>query len=535
MEFELDDYRTGKIKQKRRNLSCVKEPQNYCKNNNYKKNEKSKNENCITNNCNSNSNSNVNFGEKPIYVNSNYNYLIAKLKKENENLRLKLVKYENHNRFKPIENKIKQKKMENTAVRLTKKMLNNKQLITKSSHNLSNFANYTYTNKFYNPKVNKYKTNNNSSLYNNYNKNYFNTNAMTTSSFFIRDKKNLRNNMAKSLSVFRSTSKNKPKNAKRIIYDKIRTNYKKIQNSLSNTNITNIIEIRLKGKNEEKCFKNLNTNHSHIHTLSSNIYNNLQKNIFSWKKKFEKDKDKMININHNNSNLCNTDRKKTEVNVSNSNSKERNSHNIFLTNNEFNLTWSKFPKKSIETSFDRYYMMGGEKSKHEIILNSKNRKNNYVNLNSSNNKISTKKNSKNKQSDKGIINEIRKDITPHKITINRRMIDNKNKNSNGNSNMSMKNIINIRQKKNNNNNNIIIKDSIINTSEINKKNSCSNILHQGDIYVHKKKISGLGIDNKNNNNVSSKYNVTINNINNCNYINLIQAPNKPELKIIKKK
>jgi hypothetical protein len=89
MEFELDDYRTGKIKQKRRNLSCVKEPQNYHKNNNYKKNEKSKNENCINNNCNSN----INVGEKPIYVNSNSNYLIAKLKRENENLRLKLIKY----------------------------------------------------------------------------------------------------------------------------------------------------------------------------------------------------------------------------------------------------------------------------------------------------------------------------------------------------------------------------------------------------------------------------------------------------------
>ncbi len=33
MEFELDDYRTGKIKQKRRNLSCVSEPGNCCNNN----------------------------------------------------------------------------------------------------------------------------------------------------------------------------------------------------------------------------------------------------------------------------------------------------------------------------------------------------------------------------------------------------------------------------------------------------------------------------------------------------------------------
>ena len=527
MEFELDDYRTGKIKQKRRNLSCVKEPQNYCKNNNNNNNKNNKSEN----KKNEKIKNDNNIIEKPIYVNSNNNYLIAKLKRENEHLRLKLLKYENNNRFKPIDNKIKQKKIENTAVRITKKMLNNKQLITKSSHNISNFANYTYTNNFYNAKDNKYKTNNNSSLYNNYNKNAFNTNAMTTSSFFFRDKKNLKNNMVKSLSVFRSTSKNKPKNAKRIIYDKIRTNYKKIQNDLSNTNITNIIEIRLKGKNEDKFIKNLNTNHSHIHTLSSNLYNSIQKNIFSWKKKLEKEKDKVNNLKHNNSNLCNTDRKKTEANASNSNSKERNSHNLFF-NNEFNLTWSKFPKKSLENSFDRYYMLGGEKNKLEIMLSSKSRKNNNGNLNNSNNKMTTKKNSKNKQNDKGIsiINEIRKEVTPQKITINRRMINTKNKNNN----ISMKNIINIRQKNKKKDNNNIIKDNIINTSDVNKKSSCNNILRQGDIYVHKKKNSALGIDSKNSH-LNNKYNVTINNIHNCNYISLIQAPNKPDFKIIKKK
>ena len=59
MEFELDDYRTGKIKKKRRNLSCVNEAQNDYKNNNNdnidnkeddnKKNEKTKNNNSNNN------------------------------------------------------------------------------------------------------------------------------------------------------------------------------------------------------------------------------------------------------------------------------------------------------------------------------------------------------------------------------------------------------------------------------------------------------------------------------------------------------
>ena len=47
MEFELDDYRTGKIKQKRRNLNCVSEQGNYYNNNynfNYKSMKKKENE-----------------------------------------------------------------------------------------------------------------------------------------------------------------------------------------------------------------------------------------------------------------------------------------------------------------------------------------------------------------------------------------------------------------------------------------------------------------------------------------------------------
>ena len=390
MEFELDDYRTGKIKQKRRNLSCVKEPQNYCKNNytNNNNNKSNNNNHKKTENKSSekvkSDNSSNNTIEKQIYVNSNNNYLIAKLRKENETLRLKLSKYENNNnRFKPIDNKIRQKKIENN-VRITKKNLNNKQLITKSSNNISNFANYTYTNNFYNAKDNKYKTNNNSSLYNNYNSKIFNTNTMTTNSFVVHDKKNIKNGIVKSLSVFRSSSKNKAKNNEKIIYDKIKTNYKKMENKLSNSNISNYIEMKLKERKEEKYLNNLNTNNSLMHTLNSNLSTNFQKNLFLWKKKF--DKDKINNLHHNNSNVCNTDRKKTETNGSNSNSKERNSHNIFIPNNEFNLTWSRFTKKSIETSFDQYYK--GDKNKPEIILSSKNRKINDINLNNSNNKIS---------------------------------------------------------------------------------------------------------------------------------------------------
>ena len=104
LEFELDDYRTGKINQRRRNLSCVSESENNYKED-YTNKKKNKNENNIINNSN----------EKPIYVNSNNNYLITKLRKENENLRIKLSKYEKSNRFKPTETKLKEKKIENNS------------------------------------------------------------------------------------------------------------------------------------------------------------------------------------------------------------------------------------------------------------------------------------------------------------------------------------------------------------------------------------------------------------------------------------
>ena len=556
MEFELDDYRTGKIKQKRRNLSCVSEQGNYCNNYNYnsmKKNEKEKinidkikTENNISKTI-----------EKPISVNSNNNYLISKLKKENENLRLKLTKYTNNNtnnnnynnnKFKPIDNKVKQQKLENT-VRITIQIYNNKQLITKSSNNFSNFANNTYTNNFYNSKDNKFKTNSNSSIYNNFNKNIYAHNiTMTVNSFIGHNKKNIKNGLVKSLSVYRNTSKNKSKNkTKKIIYDKIRANYKKIQNKLSNNHISNYKE-----KKDDNILDNLNINNlynSRMNTLNNNMHNN---NMFSWKKKIEKDNNNQ-NLNSANGNLF-TDRKKTEANASNSNSKERNTTNYIL-NNEFNLTWSRFPKKSIETSFDHYNI--GQQQNKEIRLSSKNQKiNNEYQINNTHNQLITKDNSKNKYINNQFnniincnneVNIIGKDITPQKIKINRRIINNNNKINknnknnkvnNGSNNISMKNIINI-QHKNKYENNLIIQE--------NKDIYNVNNIHDGDIYAHKKRNLAFGIERKNyfnfnnndidlkKNNLNDKYNVTINNINNCNYFSLIQTSIRPELKIMKKK
>jgi hypothetical protein len=557
LEFELDDYRTGKIKQKRRNLSCVNEQGNYCNNYNYNSMKKKEKEKINIDKIKTENNISKTI-EKPISVNSNNNYLISKLKKENENLRLKLTKYTNNNtnnnnynnnKFKPIDNKVKQQKLENT-VRITKKIYNNKQLITKSSNNFSNFANNTYTNNFYNSKDNKFKTNSNSSIYNNFNKNIYAHNiTMTVNSFIGHNKKNIKNGLVKSLSVYRNTSKNKSKNkTKKIIYDKIRANYKKIQNKLSNNHISNYKE-----KKDDNILDNLNINNlynSRMNTLNNNIHNN---NMFSWKKKIENDNNNQ-NLNSANGNLFNTDRKKTEANASNSNSKERNTTNYIL-NNEFNLTWSRFPKKSIETSFDHYNI--GQQQNKKIRLSSKNQKiNNEYQINNTHNQLIAKDNSKNKYINNQLnniincnneVNIIRKDITPQKIKINRRIINNNNKINknnknnkvnNGSNNISMKNIINI-QHKNKYENNLIIQE--------NKDIYTVNNIHDGDIYAHKKRNSAFGIERKNyfnfnnndidlkKNNLNDKYNVTINNINNCNYFSLIQTSIRPELKIMKKK
>ncbi len=106
LEFELDDYRTGKIKKKVRNLNCINDS-NY--------------------NSNFNSSNRMTNQAKPISVNSNNNYLILKLKKEIESLKSQLSKQEmnkNNEKFKQIENKIIQKKL-NDNLRINKNIINN--------------------------------------------------------------------------------------------------------------------------------------------------------------------------------------------------------------------------------------------------------------------------------------------------------------------------------------------------------------------------------------------------------------------------
>ena len=81
MEFELEDYRSGRIKKKVRNLNCV--------------NSTGYNTNKVDNNAIYNNKTKKDL-EKSIYVNNSKsnNYLISKLKKENESLRLMLSEYE---------------------------------------------------------------------------------------------------------------------------------------------------------------------------------------------------------------------------------------------------------------------------------------------------------------------------------------------------------------------------------------------------------------------------------------------------------
>ena len=90
MEFELDDYRSGRINKKVRNLNCINST-GY-NNTNENKYKKKKIENKSENIANKNNNN-----DKAIYVNSkNNNYLITKLKKENESLRLIVSEYESN-------------------------------------------------------------------------------------------------------------------------------------------------------------------------------------------------------------------------------------------------------------------------------------------------------------------------------------------------------------------------------------------------------------------------------------------------------
>lgn len=593
MEFELDDYRTGKINKKVRNLTCIDSTgYNYNKRNN--ENDKTKTVNNINKSNNNNNNNNAkciyNNMEKSIYVNSkNNNYLITKLKKENENLRLIISEYENNlAKLKMKEKKVKQKKIDNIN-RLARKIINNRQpSITKSSNNIlnnmSNINNFnnTYTTNFYHVKArNKFSTNtNNSSKVNesninsnnsNVNQSNINSKILPMHSYIIHNSKIVKSRTKKSLSVFHSSSKNKSKKEKN---DKNKNNFKKISNINNNIDIigedndSNIIEIKIKEKNNPN-----NANNSRMHTVNNNnnVINNINisskgqssKNVFSWKKKVVPQKRNVeisMQYNTNNTNTCTTERRKTETNNSQSNSNiispatnntNRNSGGIFIPKKEFNLTWSRFPRKDVETSFDNYR---NRRNIPSVIMSSKDFKKNEKISSKFISKAASKNRNRNSMErfDNSHTKE-KNDSTPQKITINRKIISNKVKGSKNfieNNNASMKNITNMnhKNKKSGFYDNKANDQNVMNISASNKMFSfqLSN-LHKNEIYCHKKRNSLLGIGLKNisndntndsilkkNSYVNSKYNVTINNINNCNYYNLIQGANKPGIKIKKK-
>ena len=523
LEFELDDYRTGKIKKKVKNLVYLNEP-GYYSNYNY---PKQKNKFSEFNNYNStNNNDKNNKNEKPISVNSNNNYLISKLKKENESLKIKLSKLENesnnsnninyNDKYRQIENKILHKKL-NEGIRITKNIINNQNYISKN--NYYSFANNTYTNNFYNIKENKYKSNNNSTINDininlkNYNKIIFNNNTETSNSFVAYPNTNNTINKSETIKTFQivpNNTINKIKsNSKKIIYDKNKTQFKKINNN-------NFIEIKIKEENNNS-YNIHNSNkidNSRIHTLNNNNNNNNNKNIFTKKKNIIKKKTSKLNLNMTNSNLYNTDRKKhfthnkieTNANID-SNAKERNTLNI--PNYEFNLTWSKFPMKINPTSLNiftgQYFTTHQKNSIQSLIRNSTNINNN---VNKSLNKKLLSQFNSNKKNKNAINfnpnkfpNKIKKDTTPHKITINRRkMVKTKTNNS------SMKNInyINYTKPKMKDEFNINNKDyieSLMNSCENNKMMMTKTQNHfyngKGDIYVRKKQSSALVVDAKN--------------------------------------
>ena len=595
MEFELDDYRTGKINKKVRNLACIDSTgYNFNKRNNESEKTKTVNNINKSNNNSNNAKCIYNNMEKSIYVNSkNNNYLVTKLKKENENLRLIISEYENNlAKLKMKEKKIKQKKIDNTN-RLARKIINNRQpSITKSSNNIlnnmSNINNFnnTYTTNFYHVKArNKFSTNvNNSSKINesninsnnsNVNQSNINSKILPMHSYIIRNSKIVKSRTKKSLSVFHSSSKNKSKKEKNDKNDRNKNNFKKISNINNNIaiigedNDSNIIEIKIKEKNNAN-----NVNNSRMHTVNNNnnnITNNINnndskgqssKNVFSWKKKVVSQKRNVeisMQYNTNNTNTCTTERRKTETNNSQSNSNiispatnntNRNSGGIFIPKKEFNLTWSRFPRKDVETSFDNYR---NKRNIPSVIMSNKEFKKNEKISSKFISKAASKNRNRNSvgRFDSSHTKE-KIDSTPQKITINRKIISNKVKGSKNyieSSNASMKNITNMNQKNNKNgHDNKATDQNVMNISASNKMFSfqLSN-LHKNEIYCHKKRNSLLGIGLKNisndntndsilkkNSYVNSKYNVTINNINNCNYYNLIQGANKPGIKIKKK-
>ena len=517
LEFELDDYRTGKIKKNIKNLISVKE-QRYTSYNNQKQKNKFKGyDNYKTNN---NKNKNI---EKPISVNSNNNYLISRLKKENENLRLKLSKLENDSnsniniyddKYKLIENKILHKKL-NDGIRITKNIINNKNYISKN--NYYSFSNNTFTNNFYSIKENKNRINKNNSSINdinlnlkNFNKIIFNHNKASANSFVNHPKKINKNGLIKSFSIFNTETNYKNKNAsKKIIYEKnkaAQTKFKKINN--------NFQEIKIKKENINLNLNNNKDNNSRIYTLNNNNDIDNAKNIFSKKIKIEKKKTSNLNLNMTNSNLYSTDRKRQYFNNKDSNliydDKERKTLNI--PNCEFNLTWSKFPLKSMQTQINltsgKNYMNNQKNSINSLIRNSTNTNDNiHKNLNK---KILSQFKKKNKNiinlNQNKFHNKIRKDTKPQKIIINRKKTMNNSKTNNS----SMKNVnyINYTKPK--------MKDEFY----INMKNNIDNIFDsyendiktliktqnhfypaKGDIYVRKKRSLAFGVENKNNQNL----------------------------------
>ena len=228
-----------------------------------------------------------------------------------------------------------------------------------------------------------------------------------------------------------------------------------------------------------------------------------------------KKKESKLNLNLTNNNLYHTDRKKNNPNNkkdSNSNlaveEKERNT--LYIPKSEFNLTWSKFPLKNIQTSSN---LIKGQipnnnyqkNSIQSLIRNSTN-VNNNVNKSLNKKLLSQfkKKNKNNISSNPNKFpNKIRKDTTPQKITINRRKTMNVSKTNNS----SMKNInyINYTKPKVKDEFYMNMKDNIENLM-----NSCDNNDNmmiktqnnfypgKGDIYVRKKRNLAFGIEVKNN-------------------------------------
>jgi hypothetical protein len=562
MEFELEDYRSGRIKKKVRNLNCV--------------NSTGYNTNKGDNNVIYNNKTKKDL-EKSIYVNNSKsnNYLISKLKKENESLRLMLSEYEtNIIKYQISQKLIRYQKMDNNS-RLGRKTTGSKnQSITKNMSNVSNYGNNTYTTNFYRTKNSKkYNTNNNSLLINNKSNEFHNaitSKIPSVNSYVIHNKKIVKRRSKQSLSVFRSLSKNKskskPKDKNKNIYDKVKTNYKKIPNNVNKNTNENATDIKIKEKKTElnNSNNNMNMSHSRLYTLNDN--NVGSKNVFTYKKKLSKNTEKIMK---NNNNICNTERKKLDGNISNFNSNTENLKNVpsinkldrntcaFMKNNEFNLTWSKFPKKEEEQSFDNNLTEANPAPQSSITSS----KNISKVENRKNRKYITKVSSKHKNSIDKFDNyrlKPKKDLNQQKITINKKIIANKMKNNNNSlssNNVSMKSVFNLHQKnkKASFDDNKNLCPNSINTSASNKMIGIhNNILHEGEIYSNKKKDSLIGNNYKTSNinentneiiykknsmnSLTNKYNVTINNINNCNYFNLIQGTNnKPEIKIIKKR